>query len=69
MLLFYGIELNYTKGDGMKTIKEVKANMGNNETAIARGVYQNDDGSFSWITFTRSGTCKKLATAMKKAGF
>ena len=53
----------------MKKIKEIRANMGNNESAIARGVYQNADGSFSWITFTRSGTCKTLKTAMKKAGF
>lgn len=53
----------------MKTIKEIKINQGNNESAIARGVYQNDDGSFSWITFTRSGSCKTLKTAMKKAGF
>lgn len=53
----------------MKTIKEVKVSMGNNESAIAHGVYQNDDGSFSWVTFTRSGTCKTLKTAMKKAGF
>ena len=53
----------------MKTIKEIRTNMGNNESAIARGVYQSDDGSFSWITFTRSGTCKTLKNAMKKAGF
>lgn len=53
----------------MKAIKIVSVDMGNNETAIARGVYQNDDGSYFWVTFTRSGTCKKLATAMKKAGF
>ena len=53
----------------MKAIKIVSVDMGNNETAIARGVYQNDDGTFSWITFTKSGSCKMLKTAMKKAGF
>jgi hypothetical protein len=53
----------------MLVIREKKVKMGNNETAIAKGVYQNNDGSFSWITFTRSGTCKKLETALKKAGF
>ena len=53
----------------MVTIKEIRQEAGNNETAIARGVYQNDDGTFSWLTFTKSGTCKKLKTAMKKAGF
>lgn len=53
----------------MKTIKEIKINMGNNESAIKSGVYQNDDGSFSWVTLTKSGNCKRLATAMKKAGF
>lgn len=53
----------------MKIIKEIKVNMGNNESAIKAGVYQNDDGTFSWITFTRYGECKKLSTAMRKAGF
>ena len=58
------------KGYGMeKTIKEIKINMGNNESAIAKGVYENEDGTYSWLTFTRSGTCKKLSTAMRKAGF
>lgn len=52
-----------------KTIKEIKINMGNNESAIAKGVYENEDGTYSWLTFTRSGTCKKLSTAMEKAGF
>jgi Protein of unknown function (DUF1391) len=53
----------------MKTIKEIKIDMGNNESAISVGVYQNDDGSYTWITFTKSGNCKRLATAMEKAGF
>lgn len=53
----------------MLTIKEIKVNMNNNESAIAKGVYQLKDGSYNWLTFTRSGNCKKLATAMKKAGF
>jgi len=53
----------------MKEIKEIKVNMGNNETAVAKGVYQLADGTFEWLTFSRSGTCKKLSTAMSKAGF
>ena len=53
----------------MATIKEIRQETGNNESAIVRGVYQNDDGTFSWITFTKSGSCKMLKTAMKKAGF
>lgn len=53
----------------MKAIKVITVDMGNNESAIARAIYQNDDGSYFWVTFTRSGTCKTLKTAMKKAGF
>ena len=52
-----------------KTIKEQVVEMGNNETAVAKGVYENEDSTYSWHTFTRSGTCKKLSTAMKNAGF
>lgn len=52
----------------MTTIKEIRTELGNNESAIAKGVYQNAAGSYSWLTYTRSGECKKLATAMKKAG-
>ena len=52
-----------------KTIKEQVIEMGNNETAVAKGVYKNEDGTYLWLTFTRSGTCKKLSTAMKNAGF
>jgi hypothetical protein len=51
-----------------KTIKEIKIDLGNNESVIGRGVYQNDDGSYFWITYSRSGVCKRLETAMKKAG-
>ena len=51
------------------TIKEELTNMNNNESQIRRGVYQEVDGSFTWITYTRSGNVKKLSTAMKKAGF
>ncbi len=53
----------------MTVIKEEKIDMENNSSRIAKGVYQNADGSYTWITFTRSGECKRLATAMKKAGF
>lgn len=53
----------------MKTIKEIRTEAGNNESAIARGVYQNNDGSYTWITFTKSGSCKTLKAAMRKAGF
>jgi hypothetical protein len=53
----------------MKTIKEIKMDQGNNESAIRAGVYQNQDGSFSWLTLTKSGICKRLETAMRKAGF
>lgn len=52
-----------------KTIKEQVIETGNNETAVAKGVYENEDGTYLWLTFTRSGTCKKLSTAMKNAGF
>ena len=50
----------------MKIIKEIRIDMNNNESAIKAGVYETKDG-YEWITFTRSGTCKKLSTAMKKA--
>lgn len=52
----------------MKIIKEIKDVMNNNESAIRKGVYQEDDGSYSWLTYTKSGSGKKLVTAMRKAG-
>ena len=52
----------------MTTIKEEKTKMNNNESVIKKGVYQTDSGYF-WMTYTRSGECKKLKTAFKKAGF
>lgn len=52
----------------MKTIKEIRIDMNNNESAIAKGVYKTNNG-YEWLTFTRSGTCKTLKTALKKAGF
>lgn len=52
-----------------KTIKEIKMNMGNNESIIRAGVYQEADGTYRWLTATRCGSCKRLETAMKKAGF
>ena len=51
----------------LETIKEKKEDMGNNESAIESGVYLTSDG-YMWLTYSKSGTCKKLATAMRKAG-
>jgi hypothetical protein len=51
----------------MKTIKEIKTKMNNNESAITKGVYQKESG-YLWITFTKSGECKTLKTALRKAG-
>lgn len=54
----------------MITIKEIKTNMGNNESLVAKGVYFNKDtNEYHWLTYTRSGFCKKLKTALLKAGF
>ncbi|MDA3939616.1 MAG: hypothetical protein PF693_09935 [Spirochaetia bacterium] len=53
----------------MTTIKEIRDDMNNNESAIRKGVYQLADGLFEWLTYTRSGECKKLSTAMRNAGF
>lgn len=52
----------------MKTIKEIKINGNNNESQIKAGVYQENDGTYTWMTFTRSGNVKKLSTALQKAG-
>jgi len=52
----------------MKVVKEIRENGNNNESAIKAGVYQENNGSYSWLTYTKSGSCKKLATAMRKAG-
>jgi len=53
----------------MKTIKEQLTIGNNNESQVKRGVYQLGDGSFEWLTYSRSGQCKTLKTALKKAGF
>ena len=53
----------------MKVVREEKTKMNNNESVIKRAVYQNESGSFTWMTYTRSGECKKIETAMRKAGF
>ena len=53
----------------MKTIKEIRMDAGNNESAIVKGVYREADGSYIWLTLTRSGSCKNESTAMRKAGF
>jgi len=52
----------------VKTIKEIKEDMGNNESAIEAGVYLTSNNDYMWCTYSQSGTCKKLATAMRKAG-
>ena len=52
----------------MTKIREEKISMGNNETMVAKGVYQNDDGTYTWLTFSRSGQCKRFSTAIRKAG-
>lgn len=52
----------------MRKIKEERTDMNNNESAIKRGVYQTESG-YEWLTYTRSGECKTLKTALRKAGF
>ena len=52
----------------MRTVIEIKENMNNNESQIAKGIYQEKDGSYFWMTYTRSGNCKKLETAKRKIG-
>ncbi|MCP4395541.1 MAG: hypothetical protein GY804_14935 [Alphaproteobacteria bacterium] len=51
----------------LETIKEIREDMGNNESAVEAGVYKTTEG-FMWVTYSQSGTCKRLATAIKKAG-
>jgi len=50
----------------MKTILEERTDMKNNDSVIKKGIYQLEDGSFEWMTYTRSGNCKTLKTALKK---
>jgi hypothetical protein len=52
----------------MKTIKEIRTDLNNNESAVKAGVYQEKDGTYTWMTYTRSGSCKTLKNALKKAG-
>jgi hypothetical protein len=52
----------------MKTIKEITEKRNNNESVIVKGIYQLSDGSYNWMTYTRSGNCKTLVTAIKKIG-
>jgi len=52
----------------MEIIKEIRDDMQNNSSRIRKGVYKTKTG-FQWVTYTKSGECKKLQTAMKKAGF
>ena len=51
----------------MTTIYEKKTNLGNNETSIQKGIYKTPSG-YKWLTYTKSGECKNLKTAMKKVG-
>ena len=53
----------------MEIIKEERTEMNNNESQIKKAVYKENNGSFTWLTYTRSGNCKTLKTALKKAGF
>jgi hypothetical protein len=39
------------------------------DNKVEAGVFRRDDGDYYWLTYTTSGICKKLATAMRKAGF
>ena len=48
-------------------IKEIKVIREDNK--VEQGVFQEPNGSYLWVTYTKSGNCKKLATAMRKAGF
>lgn len=52
----------------MTTIIEIRTDMNNNESAIAKAIYQNIDGSYTWMTYTRSGNCKSYKTALNKIG-
>ena len=61
--------MKLTKETNMKTIKEQLTDMNNNESAVKRGVYQEIDGTYSWVTYTKSGRCNRLSTALAKAGF
>lgn len=51
-------------------VREERKELGNGEIVVARGVYFNTiSREYNWLTFTKSGSCKKLSTALKKAGF
>ena len=53
----------------METITESKISLDNNESLISKGIYKELDGSYTWLTATRSGNCKKLSTAKSKVNF
>lgn len=52
-----------------QVIKEIKETENNGDTMVKKGVYFTDENEYHWVTATRSGYCKTLATAMRKAGF
>ncbi len=39
------------------------------DNKVEQGVFQESNGSYLWVTYTKSGNCKSLSTAMRKAGF
>ncbi len=48
----------------VKTIKEIR----DEDNRIEAGVYLEKDGTYTFLTYSKSGNCKKLTTAMGKAG-
>lgn len=49
-----------------KTITETRENLGNNESRVKAGIYLTTDNEYWWLTYTRSGVCKRLKTAQNK---
>jgi len=52
----------------METIREEKTDMGNGDFLIRKGVYKIKEG-YKWILYCKSGECKKLTTALRRARF
>ena len=49
----------------MKEIRVIR----DEENKVVKGVFEEKDGSYTWLTYSRSGNCKKLTTAIKKCNF